>query len=301
MNKVPSIVQILAAEFLAIWGTSSFVVAVWNTARPGSFGTASLRGLGNWIWFLIGLALLVWLLREIFQARVKQDSWVQPKTWSSSRGSYGFCSTHPSYFFIDLIPVAVSAFLLWYARGAGIETKNYGIMLAISLALPALRLLSWYLLGLKIKDKDARTAWKPAAIVFVPVVVVFAAIGIAVAFGTRRHQTDIANLPVIDAQTFSPSREAFTRLLDTSQSEKQTGLVRLRAKQISDGPVKCQNNEHIEFATMLVDLSAGGDVLIVASKYAHAGFDELVNKSAGNKAREIEADRKSTRLNSSHI
>lgn len=30
MNKVPSIVQILAAEMLAIWGTSSLVMAVWN-------------------------------------------------------------------------------------------------------------------------------------------------------------------------------------------------------------------------------------------------------------------------------
>jgi hypothetical protein len=288
MNKVPSIVQILFAELLAIWGTSSFVLAVWNTARPGTFGTASLRGVGNWIWFLIGLALLVWLLRDIFQARVKQDSWVQPKTWSRSRGSYGFCSTHPSYFFIDLIPVAIPAFMLWYSRGVDVETRNYWIMLVVSLIFPVLRLFSWYVLGLRIKGDEARTAWRPAAFVFVPFVVVFGAVGIAVAVGTRKHRSDVANLPLIDERSFANSRDAFTRLVDASQIEKQTGFVRLRAKQLSDGPTRCQNHQQVEFATVLADLAAGGDVLIVGSKYAHSGFDELISKATANKGREIE-------------
>ncbi|HYW70052.1 MAG TPA: hypothetical protein VE961_03400 [Pyrinomonadaceae bacterium] len=289
MNKVPSIVQILFAEMLAIWGTSSLVMAVWNTARPGAFGpAATLRGVGNWVWFAIGLALLVWLLREIFQARVKQDSWVNPKTWSSSGGAYGFCSTHPSYFFIDLIPVAVSVFLLWYARGLAVETKNYWIMLAISLIFPVLRLLSWYVLGLKIESAESGRAWHPVAFVFIPFVLVFGGVGIAVAVGGRQHADEIANLPVIDEHTFANSREAFARLADTTQIEKQTGFVRLRAKQISDGPTKCQNRDHIDFATVLADLAGGGDVLIVASKYAHDGFDELVSKATANGSRPIE-------------
>ena len=288
MNQVPSIVQILAAEMLAIWGTSSLVMAVWNTARPGAFGpAASLRGIGNWIWFLLGLALLIWLLREIFQARVKKDAWVNPRTWSSSGGSYGFCSTHPSYFFIDLIPVAVSGFMLWYARGLDVETRNYWIMFFVSFCFPVLRLFSWYLLGLRIKDAEARNAWKPMAWVFVPFVVVFGAVGIAVAVGARKHKTEIANLPVIDERSFANSREAFARLADTSQIEKQTGLVRLRARQISDGPMKCQNKDHIDFVTVLAGVGSGGDILIVASKYANAGFDELISKANGQGA-EIE-------------
>lgn len=288
MLKVPSIVQILAAEMVAIWGTSAFVMAVWNTARPGAFGpAASLRGIGNWLWFLLGLALLVWLLREIFQARVKRDSWFNPKTWSSSGGTYAFCSTHPSYFFIDLIPVATSGFLLWVARGIDIDIKNYWIMFVISLVFPTLRLFSWYVLGLRIKDPEAGNAWKPMALVFVPFLVVFGGVGIAVAVGNRSHQKEIANLPVIDERSFANSRDAFARLADASQTEKQTGFVRLRAKQISDHLMKCQNREHVDFATVLGDLGTGGDVLIVASKYAHAGFDELVSQ-ATSKGAEIE-------------
>jgi hypothetical protein len=287
MNKVPSVVQILFAEMLAIWGTSSLVMAVWNTVRPGAFGpSATLRGVGNWVWFAIGLALFVWLLREIFHARVKSDSWVNPKTWSSSGGTYGFCSTHPSYFFIDLVPVAVPAFLIWYARGVNVETKNYWIMFFIALIFPLLRLFSWYVLGLRVKP--AEPAWHPVAFVFVPFVLVFGGVGIAVAVGSRQHKNEIANLPVIDERTFAHSREAFARLVDASQIEKQTGFVRLRAKQISEGPTTCQNKEHVDYASVLADLATGGDVLIVASKYAHDGFDELVSKATGNGSRQIE-------------
>ena len=288
MNKVPSIVQILAAELLAIWGTLSLVMALWNTVKPVAFGAAAtLRGIGNWIWFLLGLALLVWLLREIFQARVKQDAWVNPKTWSSSGGAYSFCSTHPSYVFIDLIPVAMSAFMLWYARGVDVETKTYWIMLVVSLVFPTMRLFAWFVLGLKIRDAAARDAWKPMAMVFVPFVVVFGGVGIAVAVGNRSHDKAIANLPMIDERSFAHSQQAFARLADNSQIEKQTGFVRLRARQVSDHVTQCQNKEHFDFATVLADLGDGGDVLIVASKYAHAGFDELVNK-ATNKGAVIE-------------
>ena len=63
--------------------------------------------------------------------------------------------------------------------------------------------------------------------------------------------------------------------------------MRLRAKQISDGISKCQNKDHVDFATVLADLGPGGDILIVASQYAHSGFDELLSK-ATSKGVEIE-------------
>jgi hypothetical protein len=52
--------------------------------------------------------------------------------------------------------------------------------------------------------------------------------------------------------------------------------------------VRCRNNQNYEFASVLADLGAGGDVLIVGSKYAGAGFDELVGKAVGNKDKMIE-------------
>lgn len=288
MIKIPSIIQILIAELLAVWGVTAFVMAVWNTMKPGSFGeNASLRGFGNWVWFLLGLALLVWALREIFKPRVKKDSWVSPKTGATSGGSYGFCSTHPSYFFIDLIIVTFSAFMLWYARGAGVESKNYSIMLAIALLFPVLRLFAWYALGLRIKDKhESAKAWKPAVVVASCFFLVFAIIGVMVAVGERQHRQEIANMPVVDEQTFANSRETFARLADEKQ--KETGTVRLRAAQISDAALQCKNNENIDFATVHASLGAGGDVLIVGSKYDRSGFDELVNKSSGNKGQQIE-------------
>lgn len=288
MVRIPSVVQILVAELLAVWGVSSFVMAVWNTVKPGSFGeTATLRGIGNWVWFLIGIALLIWALREIFKPRVKEDSWFSFKTLSSSGGDYSFCSTHPSYVFLDLILVVVSAFLLWEARDAGVEWKNYAIMLGVSLLFPIARLFAWYVLGLRIEDKDeSKKAWKPAAGVFIPFFLVFAVIGVMVALESKKQAKEIANIPVVDEQSFSNSREAFVRLVD--DSKKQTGFVRLRAKQVSDTPQTCKNNQNIDYATVLADLGAGGDVLVVGSNYDRGGFDELVSKAKGNQGKPLE-------------
>lgn len=54
------------------------------------------------------------------------------------------------------------------------------------------------------------------------------------------------------------------------------------------GPAQCKNNQNIDFATVLADLGAGGDVLIVGNKYDRSGFDELVSKANGNKGKQIE-------------
>jgi hypothetical protein len=212
MIKVPSIIQILLAEMLAVWGVASFVIAVWNTARPGSFGeSATLRGAGNWVWFLLGFALLIWGVREILRPRIKKDSWYSPKTGATSGGSYGFCSTHPSYFFIDLIVVIVSAFLLWYARGVGVDSRSHWVTLVIALLFPVLRLFAWYVLGLRIKDRtESAHAWKPAVAVASCFFLVFAVIGVMVAVGERQHRQEIANMPVIDEQTFANSRDVLT-------------------------------------------------------------------------------------------
>lgn len=288
MIKIPSIIQILLAEMLAVWGVASFVIAVWNTVRPGTFGeSATMRGAGNWVWFLLGFALLFWALREIFRPRVKKDSWYSPKTGGNSGGSYGFCSTHPSYFFIDLIVVIVSAFLLWYARTIGLDSRSHSVMLALAFLFPVLRLLAWYVLGLRIKNRaETSQAWKPAIAVAGCFFTVFAIIGVMVAVGERQHRREIANMPVVDEQTFANSRDAFARL--SGEKQKETGFVRLRVTQFSDAAAQCKNKQNFDFATVHAGLGAGGDVLIVGSKYAHSGFDELVSKANGNKGRQIE-------------
>jgi hypothetical protein len=290
MRKVPSIVQILTAEFLMVLFLAGFVGSVWNTVRPGAFGEfMTLRGVGNWVAYLLGFALFAWLMREIFQPRIKKDSWVSPSTWATSGGTYGFCSTHPSYVFVDLIVVSAFAFLLWYAKHENLNARVAGITFTLSLIVPALRLFAWYVVGLRIKDEvEAQDAWKSAAWMFIPAFGVFALIGVLGIRATRQYEKEIANMPLIDEQTFSNSREAFARLADGSREVKETGFVRVHATQLSDAPVQCKNKENVEFATVLADLGAGGDVFIVGSKYDRSGFDELVSKASGNRGKPIE-------------
>jgi hypothetical protein len=261
-------------------------MAVWNTLRPGTFGEMSLRGIGNWLWFGLGFALLGWVLYEILRPRVKRDWWVSLKTGATSGGEYSFLSTHPSYVFVDLIIVTVTGFLFWVSRSNGFMTDNLPIMFAVSLIFPCLRLFSWYGLGLRVRGAETKGAWKPVAFFAVPVFAVFALIGVMTAFSIKQREREIANLPVVDAETFANSRETFNRMVGSEK--KETDFVRLRARQVSEEAARCRNNQNYEFASVLADLGAGGDVLIVGSKYVGAGFNELVSKSGGNKDKMIE-------------
>lgn len=299
--KIPSAAQIAVADMVIVWSLSSFVLAVWNTIRPGTFGMMSLRGAGNWVWFLLGFALLAWMLREIFKPRVKGDVWRPtnvglPGLNTFGEARYSFCSTHPSYVFLDFVAVAVNAFFVWYAASGHYAAKHLYIMLAVSLIIPALRLLAWYGLGLRIEDqRESRRAWKPVSYFIIPVLVVFGAVSLAAVVSGRKQQQEIANLPVIDGQTFAHSHEAFAHLVSDNPRDKseirtaeETGFVRLRARQISAGATQCKNKDNIEFASVLADLGAGGDVLIVGANYSRSGFEELVKKSSGNQGKPIE-------------
>lgn len=279
-------VQLLTAEILAVWGITSFVMAVWNTIKPETFGDMSLSGIGNWIWFLLGFALFAWSLWQIFVPKVKGEVWRAINIGSWKKNNYDFFSTHPSYVLVDLIMIVVYVFVLWYGWGIGVDIKNIYILLGISAIFPVLRLFAWYVLGLKIKNSETRNAWKPAAWVFIPTYLVFALIGVLGVKGEYDRKKEIANLPVINEQTFADGRGKFESLKDKSGQE--TGFVRLRATQISEAAMLCKNSQQIDFATVLADLGTGGDVLIVGAKYSHRGFDELLSKSTNNKDKTIE-------------
>lgn len=84
--KVPSVAQILIAEFLSILCLSSFFTAAWNTFVTRTPGENTLADKSSWLWYLLGLALFLWSLREILRPRIKRDSWVNFKTWTDSGG-----------------------------------------------------------------------------------------------------------------------------------------------------------------------------------------------------------------------
>ncbi len=116
MLKVPSIVQIFIAEIIAVWGTTSFILAVTNTIKPGTFGEMSLKGIGNWVWFLLGLLLLAWSLWQIFSPKIKTDISSTMNIGGFWQTKYRICRTHPSYIFIDAILLVIFGFLYYYAR-----------------------------------------------------------------------------------------------------------------------------------------------------------------------------------------
>ncbi len=159
-------------------------------------------------------------------------------------------------------------------------------MLAFGGSFVVLRLFAWYVLGLKSTGPEAEDAWKPVAWFVVPVFVVCGAVGIFGIIGERNRTKEIANLPVIDNQTFADSKTKYAQL--AGNGAKETGYVRLRAKQISDGPSQCKNKENTDFATVMADLGTGGEVMIVGANYSNGGYEELLTKSKDNKGKEIE-------------
>ena len=287
--KVPSVAQVWLAEFLSALCLASFITAAWNTFGAAAQGEKTLRDKSGWLWYALGLALFFWSLREILRPRLKRDSWINWKTGTDSGGDYIFCSTHPSYVLVDLITVAGTGYFLWAALTEDAGARLYAAMFAVALVFPALRLFAWYVLGLRIADEDETAdAWKPAVWLAAPVFAVFALIAVLVFIGDVKQKKLIANLPVVDEQTFGGGRRAFEQLLDSSAEERVTRFVRLRARQTSDGPARCKNNQNFDWATVPADLGAGGDVLIVGHK-GNDGFEELVAKSSGNRGQLIEA------------
>lgn len=287
--KVPSVAQILVAEFLCILFLSSFVTAAWNTFGARTPGEKTLGDKGDWLWYLLGLALFLWSVREVLRPRVKRDSWINFKAGTDSGGDYPFCSTHPSYVLVELITVAGTGYFLWAALTEGVSARYFAVMFATALFFPALRLFAWYVLGLRVRDEEETAdAWKPAVWLAVPVLAVFAFIAVLVFVDDVKQGRRIAELPVVDEQSFGGGREAFARLADASHEEKVSRVVRLRARQLSDGPVRCKNHENFDWATVLADLGAGGDVLIVGHKGSDE-YEELLSRSSGNGGKVIEA------------
>ena len=286
--KAPSIVKMFMAEFLSVLCVSGFILAIWNAVSPGVAGAFTLSDKRDWLVYVLGLLLFAWSLREILRPRVKRDSWTSV-SGADSGGSYSVCTTHPSYVLVDLVTVAVTAFFLWAGLAYDVNARTFAVMFALAVLFPALRLFAWYVLGLRIEDKDeTEQAWKPAAMLAVPFFAVFALVAVLVFIDDIKQKRRIAGLPVVDEQTFGAGRAAFNQLLDGAEEEKVTRFVRLRARQTSDGPARCKNYENFDWATVPADLGAGGDVLIVGHQ-SNDGFEELVAKSSGNRGNLIEA------------
>jgi hypothetical protein len=295
LNKIPSIVQILLAEWLAVMLLFPVVSKLYERLHP-SVGYQSLPlDKADYVFFVVGLLLYFWLLREILRPRVKRDSWISFKTGATSGGDYNFTSTHPSYVFIDVLALS----LWWFARwlwSVGWQERVYQGTILVSLAatIPALRLLAWYVLRLRphADEDEVRSAWKPVALLYglmLAIALVTAAVIIPVEIHEKREQArKEANLTVVDQASWKGS-ETFEALRDPDHDidgQTATRVIRLRATQKSSAAMTCANDAgQGEFGTVLATLGKYDDILI----FSYSDVSGLVQRADGNEGKIIEA------------
>lgn len=299
LNKIPSVIQIVLAEFLATMFLFPVVSKLYERLHS-SVGYKSLPlDKADYVFFLVGVLLYLWLLKEIFLPRVKHDSWFSFKTGASSGGDYYFSSTHPSYVFVDVLAVG----FWWFARwlwSVGWQERVYQgtILILLAAAIPVLRLLAWYVLRFRPRTelddeaKAVRSAWKPVALIYalsLAIGVVTAAVIIPTEMHRNREQArKEANLSVVDVASWKGS-ETFESLRDPESNvdgQIATRVIRLRATQKSQEAQTCANDAgQGEFGTVLATLGKYDDVLI----FSYGGVTELVERASGNEGKPIEA------------
>lgn len=299
LNKIPSIVQILFAEWLAVMFLFPFASKLYERIHPAVGYQSPPLDKTDYVFFVIGLLLFFWLLREILRPRVKLDSWFSFKTASSSGGEYQFSSTHPSYIFVDAMAVGFWWFARWLWSVGWQERAFQGtILIVLAAIIPVVRLLSWYVLRLRPKDnndevpEEVRSAWKPVALLFGLVFVialVTAAVIIPLEMRNRREQArKEANLTVVDTASWKGS-ETFDALRDPDHAldgQTATRVIRLRATQKSSAAMTCANDAgQGEFATVLATLGKYDDVLI----FSNIDASGLVERANGNEGKPVEA------------
>lgn len=173
-RKIPSSLKRLLIEIGAVCFFPVTVAGIVNELRPGTFAEHhNLDGPTDWLFALVGPALLAWVLEDIFRPRVKVERWYP------FIGSFDFLSTHPSYVLIDLLAIVFAVFYLWIGASGDFEMPIFWIAFGTAVAIPVLRLAAWYGLGLRIpatKDSEAYLPplWSFLIFVSILLLVIFA-------------------------------------------------------------------------------------------------------------------------------
>ena len=292
-TKIPSLIQIFLAEWLAVMFLFPIVSKIYEWLNP-SVGYKSLPlDRVDYVLLVIGLLLYFWLLHEILRPKINTDSWVSLKTASDSGGDYSFASTHPSYVFVDILACGFWLFVRWaWSEGWQERTYQGTILIALAAVIPALRLIAWYVLRLRPRNRaEVQNSWKPVALLYGVFLGIGLVTSIPVLFIQRRqnreqHQKE-ANLTTVETGNWKGS-ETFDALRDPDHNfdgQIGTRVIRLRANQKSSAGMTCTNNAgEGEFATVLATLGTYDDVLIFSS----TGPGSLVQRAQGNEGKPIE-------------
>ena len=155
-RKIPSALKRLLIEIGAVLFFPATVAGIVNELRPGTLAEHhNLDGATDWIFALVGPALLAWVLEDIFRPRVKVERWYP------LIGPFDFLSTHPSYVLIDLLTIAFAGFYLWIGASGDFEMPIFWIAFGTAVVIPVLRITAWYVLGLRIPVHMDSEAYLP--------------------------------------------------------------------------------------------------------------------------------------------
>lgn len=313
-NKIPSIIQILVAEWLAVMFVFPFTSKLYERLHPSVAYHSLPLDKADYVFFAIGLLLFVWLLATIFRPAVHETTFIPVfhsggvYVWNPEmRADYLFSSTHPSYVFIDLL----GSSLWWFARWAwseGWQERTYQgtILVAMAMVIPALRLFAWY--GLRLRpqgdndvQKEVRNSWKPVALLY-SILLLLALVAAAVIVPSERRSKreqarKEASLTAIDSENWNGWRTVSSLREETKENANATRVVRLRALQKSSAAMTCGNSPgQIDFATVVATLGRGDDVLI----FSYSGVTGLVQRANGNDGKPIEAIGRLMRMQDNH-
>lgn len=301
-NKIPSLIQIWFAEFLAVMFVFSVASKIYERFHPAVQFHSLPLDTADYFFFVLGLLLFTWLLFTILRPRAHTTRYVPMfraggvAVWNEGMGvDYVFSSTHPSYVFVDIFAAGFWILVRWLWSEGWEERAFQGtILVVLGLAIPVVRLLAWYVFRLrppgdeKIRS-EVRNSWKPVVTLYLllaGLAVVVAAFVIPAEFRDRRARAEKeARLSVVDASSWQGAM-SFGELRDPAKTNGPvTKIVRLRALQKSPAATSCGNHPNqTDFATVVATLGRD-DVLI----FGYSGWSELVKRAAGNEGKPIES------------
>lgn len=173
-NRVAIFAKIMTLEFFGFFMlarfTTNFVFdffPLWGNPE----GTTKTFDFYNILFLVLGGFFSFFCFRRIFWARVEAESFIPTLkinlgNWTLITANpvlapleFSFATTHPLYFFVDLLPLGAAAIIgyvgLWDSPFSNPENKGvnffcYSLFFCITLSFTSFRILSWYALKRRI-------------------------------------------------------------------------------------------------------------------------------------------------------
>jgi hypothetical protein len=156
-SKVAGIVRIIFFELLLVIFLVGFIANLAQDIEQNSISDDLSYLITT---FILGTGCLLWLVRTMIKPKRTNE-------YSISKSLQiidftDFCSTHPSYIFIDAF--ILLGYALLFSEFAPTNTLEYYRIVgtwSFAIFIPVFRLFCWYVLGLKYPAGQTEGAWKP--------------------------------------------------------------------------------------------------------------------------------------------